>query len=154
MNNINEKLYEKSSHLSVLYVEDDKTVQETIKEVLEDLFERVDIAYNGKEGLEKYINYQKTNNKFYDLVITDINMPQMNGVKMIEKIRPLNETQEFIVISAHNESNYLMDLIELNINSFILKPIQSKTLLNKLYAVANKLCNEKSKKEYLIKQNK
>ncbi len=154
MVNIYERLYEKSSKLSVLYVEDDRLVQASTQELLNDFFERVDTAYNGLEGLERYNEYKEKTGNFYDLVITDINMPQMNGVEMIEKMKPINEKQEFIVISAHNESNYLMDLIELNVNSFVLKPIQSNSLINKLYAIANKLCIEKNKEQYLIKQNK
>lgn len=149
MQNIYEKVYSKTSILNVLYIEDDEFVQQNTKELLEDLFGKVEIASNGHEGLEKYLQY-----KDFDIVITDINMPHMNGIEMIKKIKAIKDTQEFIVISAHNESNYLIDLIELNVNSFVLKPIQREAFMDKLYTLSTKICNDKCKDEYLIRQHK
>lgn len=123
------KLHEYSSLLNVLYVEDDNTLREDIFCLLSPLFKSVDLAVDGEDGLDKY------NDTVYDLIITDINMPKMNGIEMIKNIREINPEQKIISITAHNEENILISIIKAGVNSFILKPIVKDDLVNTLYPV-------------------
>lgn len=118
-----------SLRLSVLYVEDNGSLQEETKKIFDPLFARVDLAQNGEEGLAKY------NHAHYDIIITDINMPVMNGIDMIERIREINPEQKIIAISAHDESSILINLMRKGVSSFILKPINLNELLTVLYPV-------------------
>ncbi|WP_415251309.1 response regulator transcription factor [Sulfurimonas sp.] len=122
-------LLEYSSNLNILYVEDDKMLMEETAFLLEAFFKNIDTAYDGLDGLNKY------NNSLYDIVITDINMPNMNGIEMISKIKEINPEQKIIAISAHNESDILINLIQSGVNSFVLKPIIQKEVINSLYPV-------------------
>lgn len=122
-------VYQFSNKLHVLYVEDDLKLRGETALLLEPFFEKLDVAVDGLEGLDKY------NRHFYDIVITDINMPRMNGIEMIRHMREINPDQKIIAISAHNESDILINLIRSGINSFILKPIMHQDLLNILYPV-------------------
>lgn len=118
-----------SSALHVLYVEDDARLRQETARLLEPFFEKLDVAVDGIDGLDKYNQY------YYDIIITDINMPRMNGIEMINQIRDINADQKIIAISAHNESEILINLIRSGISSFILKPIIHQDLLNILYPV-------------------
>lgn len=118
-----------SLRLRVLYVEDNGSLREETKKIFDPLFERVDLAQNGEEGLSKY------NHAHYDIIITDINMPVMNGIDMIERIREINPEQKIIAISAHDESSILINLMRKGVSSFILKPINLNELLTVLYPV-------------------
>ncbi|MGI5921319.1 MAG: HD domain-containing phosphohydrolase [Syntrophomonadaceae bacterium] len=111
------QLRENAKGISVLYVEDDDDLRLNTTRLLTNFFSDVDTARNGKEGLIKYYN------KNYDLVITDINMPLVDGVKMARQIRADNDKQIIIVISAHDEATYLLDLINMGVDSFVLKPL-------------------------------
>ncbi len=112
--------------ISVLYVEDDNDLRQNTARLLSTLFSSVTTAEEGQDGLEKY---RQSN---YDLVLTDINMPGMNGVKMAEQIKFLNPGQVIIVISAHDEAGYLLDLINLGVDYFILKPLDLNQFLTVL----------------------
>ncbi len=109
--------------VSILYVEDDFELRENTIRLLSNFFTAIDYAANGQEGLDKY------KSKSYDLVITDINMPVMNGVKMVREIKTINNKQLISVISAHDEANYLLELINLGVDSFVLKPVDIELLL-------------------------
>jgi DNA-binding response OmpR family regulator len=142
--NVN-KLLPLSKELTILYVEDDHQFHEETSEILEDLFKTTDTAYDGIEALDKYKNHYTKTNKYYDLIITDINMPHMDGIALTKKIYAINKDQHIIIVSAHNESHYLMDLVNLGVDHFLLKPFTHHELLEVLY---NSL--KKSQPEYII----
>lgn len=123
------KLQKFSLRLTILYVEDNDSLRKETAGVFNSFFKRVDLAANGKEGLEKY------NNTPYDIVITDINMPIMNGIDMIERIREINPEQKIIAISAHDETAILLNIIRKGVSSFILKPINLNDMISVLYPV-------------------
>ena len=119
-----------TSHLKILYVEDDDKLREETVFLFEAFFQEIDTAIDGLDGLKKY------NDKLYDIVLTDINMPNMNGVEMISKIKEINAEQKIIAISAHNETDILLQLVKYGVSSFILKPIIQTEAINALYPVS------------------
>jgi len=139
-----DKIYQYSSGLTVLYVEDDLSIQEETIDILEMFFHEIDIASNGAEG---YALYSKDPSR-YDLVITDINMPVMDGTELIRKIHKIDMNQMIIVVSAYNESSRLIDLIQLGIYSFIMKPMEQEQLLIALYKSSRIVYNQKKMLQY------
>jgi len=123
------KLKEYAANCGVLYVEDDELIRSQTVDFLSRFFPVLDIASNGLEGLEKY------NSSRHHIVITDINMPKMNGIEMIEAIRKANEEQMILVTSAYNDSENLMQLINLGIHRFVLKPFNFKQFIIMLYYI-------------------
>lgn len=111
-------------NITLLYVEDDEMVREQIKPILERLFKYAFIGIDGVDGLEIY----KQNKDSIDIVVTDINMPNMNGLEMIAKINELNTSIPIIVTTAHTDSNFMLDAINLNVDKYMSKPIQIKDL--------------------------
>lgn len=116
-------LSEKCRNLRVLYVEDEPEVRNSFSELLRFYFDQVDIATNGREGIEKYQKYYEETGVHYDIVFTDIRMPEMDGIALIEAIQSLHERQLVVVTSAYNDSKYLLHLIDLEVAHYIVKPI-------------------------------
>lgn len=137
---------EAAEGLCILYVEDDRELRQNTTRLLASFFSKIDTAENGLEGLEKY------RENSYDLILTDINMPLMNGVKMAGQIKADNPRQVIIVISAHDEARYLLDLINLGVDYFVLKPLDIKqflTVLDKAIRVSKLVNMEKQYKKTL-----
>ncbi|MCD6174054.1 MAG: EAL domain-containing protein [Sulfurimonas sp.] len=145
------KLREFTKDMKVLYVEDDKLIRAEIQEYLERFFPVVDLADNGQEGLELYKKGD------YDLVLSDINMPKMNGIEMSKAILQKNPNQAIIINSAYNESKYLLELFNAGIEYYVLKPVNIKQLNKIIYKVAEANHNQKiaqTYKDLTINKNK
>lgn len=140
---------EYSKDLNVLYVEDDKELLHSTKEVLENYFQCVDSANDGQEGLETYKSYIDTNGQSYDLVITDINMPRMNGIEFTRNILMHNPQQPILIISAHDDSEYLLEAIDIGVSGFITKPINHQRLSKILYKTSMAISDHKYVERHL-----
>jgi len=125
--------------LSILFVEDHDELRENTTEILKNFFQEIDCASDGKIALEKYKEYHRENSKYYDLVLSDIQMPNLNGVELTSKLYELNPSQLLIILSAHDDTKYLMPLINLGIEQFIKKPIDYQELLRALQNSAKKI---------------
>jgi len=136
-------LYQISKDQDILFVEDDDTLRSQMKAMFGELFRSVDVAENGRVGLEKYTDEREQTKRSYDLVITDINMPEMNGIEMIHEIYKINPIQPIVVVSAHGESEYLLALLKIGIDSFLIKPIEHGELITTLYKVVKAITNER-----------
>lgn len=135
----------------VLLVEDEEDAREIVSHYLKNLFEAVDIASNGEEGLKMFSqNYEK--NIFYDVIITDIKMPVKDGLTMLEEITKIREEQKFIVVSAHKDEEYLFRSINLNVISYFVKPLVVDDLMEVLEKIVQNI--KSSKKENSIQINK
>lgn len=115
----------------VLLVEDEADAREVISHYLEQLFDVVDVASNGEEGVEKF-EQNAGNDLYYDVIITDIKMPQKDGLTMLEEITKTKEDQKFIIVSAHKDEEYLFRSINLNVISYFVKPLVIEELMELL----------------------
>ena len=122
-----------SKTLKVLYIEDNNDVRVSVTAMLKNLFNDITLGINGVDGLNKFQSFK------YDLIITDINMPKMNGIEMLKLIREINIDTPCIIISAYTESNYLLDAIKLGSDGFILKPINTKQFMHTISKTLHKL---------------
>ena len=142
-----QEVYKYTQGLNVLYVEDDIDLLEETADALEDFFVNVDTARHGKEALEMYIA-NKTKGYYYDLVITDLNMPIMDGLSLIKELHDINKHQPIIVISAYNESSRLITLIQSGISNFIMKPIVPQQLMSMLLQTCKIIAEHKELTKY------
>ncbi|WP_373034567.1 EAL domain-containing protein [Sulfurimonas sp.] len=131
------KLKEYTKDMHLLYVEDDALIQKEMNEFLKRFFPVVDLAHDGKEGLELY------KKGTYDLVISDINMPNMNGIEMTKAILEKTPNQSIIINSAYSESEYLLELINTGIEYYVLKPVDIKQLMKVIFRFAEAKHNER-----------
>jgi DNA-binding response OmpR family regulator len=127
-----------TKNLNILFVEDDTDFRKEFSELLLDIFPKVTTAVDGLDALNKYKEFYENTNKYYDLIISDIKMPNYDGVELIDAIYKIKEDQLVIILSARNEFNYLLPLVNLGIHQFFTKPIDYSTFLEDIY----KLCNQ------------
>jgi len=110
----------------ILYVEDEKNIRHEMSEILSLDYENIIIAENGQDGLKMY---QKHNP---DLVITDVQMPYMNGIDMSKAILEINKDAKIIVITAFNEDSYVSKAKEAGIKNYINKPVNINDLFSSI----------------------
>lgn len=122
--------------MKILYVEDDQVIRESIVKFLERRFKHVYSAENGLEGLKLFEHHSP------DIIITDIQMPVMNGLEMVKKIKESAPSLPIVVMSAYSESSYLLSAIEIGIDHYILKPVDKKRLVSVLDDLAAIKLNE------------
>ncbi len=122
-----------TSNLTVLFVEDDDDLRRATAKTFNKLFKRVDLAVDGKNGLDSYNNYFLDNNVSYDIVISDIQMPNMDGIEMSRSIIKINKDQKIIIISAYSDKDYLIDLINIGVEGFMQKPLSPTQISEILY---------------------
>ncbi len=121
-----------TNNLKILYVEDNKESREQTLKMLKNYFLYIDVAVDGADGLECYNNYFIDTNNYYDLIITDISMPNINGIEMSKAIYKINKEQKIIVISAYSDKKYLVDLINIGVEGFLQKPLSFEQISDAL----------------------
>lgn len=114
--------------ISVLYVEDENDVREFTSKLLSSLLKKVYTAQNGLEGLEIF----EENKENIDLIISDINMPKMNGLEMCENIRKINNEIPLVITSTHNDTSFLKKAIDVGVNTYAMKPIDLYQLIESI----------------------
>ncbi|MGE5503285.1 MAG: HD-GYP domain-containing protein [Actinomycetota bacterium] len=110
--------------LRVLYVEDDADVRDELARFLRRRFAQVDQAENGAVGLVAF------EAGHYDVVVTDIKMPEMDGLEMAKRIKAHAEDIPVIVVTAYNETDYFMRAIEIGVDRYVKKPVDPHRLLD------------------------
>ena len=109
--------------LSVLYVEDEEDARDQFTEFLRRIVGTLHVAVNGAEGLEAFVRYRP------QIVITDIQMPGMDGLSMSEKIHEIDPNVPVIVITAFEPMDYLVRAALIGIEKYVTKPVESEHLL-------------------------
>ncbi|MCK5169307.1 MAG: sigma-54-dependent Fis family transcriptional regulator, partial [Bacteroidales bacterium] len=107
----------------ILVIDDEKSIRDTLKEILEYEDHQVDIAADGEEGLEQF-----KNNK-YDIVLLDIKMPKKDGIEVLEDIFGVATDVPVIMISGHGNIDTAVESIKKGAYDFIEKPLDLNRLL-------------------------
>jgi len=141
-------LRKECSNFRLLYVEDHDELRESMGRIFENIFESVEFGIDGADGFEKY-KKSLDENKPYDLVISDIEMPTMNGLEMCSKIREELSEQKFIFLTAYGDSNYLLKGIELGVDGFLIKPLKTEQMHDTLTKVCKSLSAQRAIETYI-----
>ena len=140
-----EELKKEAHNIKVLFVEDDSDFTKVMEDLLKKFFKNVVFAKDGEDGLKKYREGGP-----FEIVLSDITMPVMDGLEMSENIKKENPEQHIMIISAHSDANKLIKAIDIGVDSFILKPVDSFVLLERLLGICkavNGLLREQREKE-------
>jgi two-component system response regulator AtoC len=114
----------KEKNIKVLVVDDEELIRWSLGKFLETAGFTVDIAMNGKEALQRIEEHR------YDVIVTDLNMPEVSGMEMLEKISDKGCFSPVIVISSHVSENLMNDSSCNNIFRYIIKPFKMEDVLN------------------------
>ena len=117
--------------LTVLYVEDDADTSGPFAEFLQRPVGTLIVAADGAEGFDAFLEHSP------DIVITDIRMPVMDGLAMAAKIREVNQTVPIIVVTAFEQTDYLLRAVDIGIDRYVTKPVNSELLLQALVKTAH-----------------
>jgi len=112
-------------NITILYAEDEKDLREVTHQILKGFTKKQYVAQNGQEGLELFRKYEKE----IDLIITDVNMPILNGLDMVKEIKKININIPIIVATAFSNKEYLLEAIDIGVDKYVLKPIDIAKLL-------------------------
>ncbi len=139
----------------VLLVEDEADAREILGFYLNTIFEDVVIAMDGQEALDIF-HKELENGKKFDLILTDIKMPRMDGMEMIEKMLSLVENQKFIIVSAYKDEDKLLKSINFRVLGYFIKPINVDNMMEILKKAKLEVIKEKkdTQNQKLIKINK
>jgi len=112
-------------NITILYAEDEKDLREVTHQILKGFTKKQYVAKNGQEGLELFKEHENE----IDLIITDVNMPLLNGLEMVKEIKKINLNIPIIVATAFSNKEYLLEAIDIGIDKYVLKPIDISKLL-------------------------
>jgi EAL domain-containing protein (putative c-di-GMP-specific phosphodiesterase class I)/response regulator of citrate/malate metabolism len=140
MLNIQKELVNVAHGISLLYAEDETETRELYESIFKLFFKDVKSAENGVLALE---HYKKSG---CDLLITDLTMPKMDGIDLIDAILKINPQQHIIVMTAHNTAENLKNSIDFQVDGILLKPVNKDKLFSMLYKVSNMIAFEKKSK--------
>ncbi|WP_122893771.1 response regulator transcription factor [Arcobacter peruensis] len=127
-----------NSKIKVLYVEDDEIARENGIEYLENYFEYIYEASDALSALKLYEKHQP------HLIITDIQMPKLNGLEFIQRIREKDKKVQVIVISAFSHKDYLFKAIELQLVKYLIKPLKEHEFEEALNLCIESINNDSS----------
>jgi len=126
MYKIKELIYN-SIDLTLLYVEDDENTRDSTLFFLSEIFPNIIVAVDGQQGYEKF----KEND--IDLIISDISMPNMDGLVMANKIKEISRDTPIFIFSAFRDTDFFMDAFKIGIDGYLLKPIDTTQFVNIVY---------------------
>lgn len=135
-------LKELASPLSVLYVEDNEDLRNAFTDYIKMFFTQVTVCKNGLEGLKAYQEYPR------DIVITDINMPEIDGLSMAKEIKKLKEDQHIIIVSAYKNLDNYIEAIKIGVDGYILKPVEYDQVNSILFKLVLQLHYANENEEY------
>lgn len=135
-----------------MLAEDEEVAREILSFYLATIFDEVVVVKDGQEGLETYTKNLKQNIPF-DLIITDIKMPHLDGLKMLECIHNLNPKQKFIIVSAYKDEENLLKSIELQVLGYFVKPLNVDNVMHMLKKAKEEVLQDRKKEIKKIQIN-
>lgn len=127
--------------IKLLYVEDETIIREQLSQLLGRIVKDVVSACDGEEGLRLFKEYAP------EMVVTDINMPRLNGLDMAKEIRKLDKNIPIVITTAHSESEFLLEAIEIGVSDFLLKPVDIDNLVKVIEKKSHDIILEKELKK-------
>lgn len=118
---------------TILYVEDELSIQKNLMEYLTSYFKEVFVASDGEEGLEKYFLHAP------DALLLDINLPNMDGLTLAKTIRKVDKNVSIIMLTAFTDQDKLLQATELKLLKYLVKPIDLILLKETLDLLAKEL---------------
>ncbi len=125
-------------NIKILYVEDDEIARENGIEYLENFFEQIYEASDALIALKLYEKHKP------DIIITDIQMPKLNGLEFVKRIRQKDKNTQIIIITAFCDKDYLLKAIELGLVKYLVKPVKEKEFEEALFLCVDSLENNQS----------
>ena len=123
-----------------LYVEDDELIRKGYINYFKTIFENVYESIDGEDAYNLFQEYRP------DIILCDINLPKLNGLELIEKIRKVDKDVKIIILTAHADKTKLLQAIPLNLINYLVKPVKKRDLDDVIFEITSDLeLNDKDK---------
>ena len=122
------------STLTILYAEDDEAINQEMSSQLSKVFKKV---ISTKDGVEAFEEFKKNKNEI-NLVLSDINMPKMNGLELLKEIKNTGYDIPIVFITAHTEESFLIEALKLKVNDYLTKPTGIVDIVTKIEKISLK----------------
>ena len=132
--------------LTILIVDDDKTTSSILKHMLSPYADSILNAKDGVEGLQFYHTYHP------DIILSDVNMPRMNGLEMVENIRAVDEEVKIAIFTDFEKRDILLKAIQLGVNQFLSKPFDQKSFSKIIQTLCTDVLERRHTKQELQRQ--
>jgi diguanylate cyclase (GGDEF)-like protein len=142
------ELLDYARHLTLLYVEDNLDAQTMMLMILQEYFDEIIVADDGLDGLEKFKSHR------VDIVITDISMPNLDGLAMVEEIKKHKGDMPILVFSAYNDTKYLHHAITLGVDGYLFKPYDAEQFEQVLLKTVKQIKLHRENREYKLRLEK
>jgi len=133
--------YCKASDIVVLYAEDDPLIRDIVSDSLIGYVDNFYVSDDGKKAYELFLEHKP------DILITDLLMPELNGLSLIEKVKKNHPETKVVVLSAFDDSEKLLECIELGVDKFFKKPLELSLLQNYILGLCENVERDKKLKE-------
>ena len=132
--------------LKILIVDDEKITTNILSRMLEDEAHEVHTYHSGMEGLQAF------SEESFDIVLSDINMPGMNGLEMIKEIRKIDKNVKIAIFTNFDNKQYMLDAIEYGVNQFFSKPFKREHFLEVISNLSNEILTKRKTEFELYRQ--
>jgi len=130
------------NHCTLLYVEDNAGLRAKAATLFQKIFPTVYEAQDGQVALELFHKHTP------DFVITDIQMPHLNGIELSKEIKKIKPKTKLLITTAFDDKEYLLQSIELKVDGYLIKPMQINKITELLYKIAKEVHEEQQKQIY------
>lgn len=120
-------------NLTILYVEDEETIIEKYAYFLEECCQTLHLARDGEEAYGLYKEHKP------QLIVMDLQIPKLNGMGLAKKIREEDDEVQLIALTAYSDREILLDIVDLNFSSYLIKPVGRGDLTKALLKVSQKI---------------
>ncbi|WP_345977206.1 diguanylate cyclase [Sulfurimonas sp. HSL3-7] len=134
------------NNLRILIVDDDKITTDILSSMLNDESREIVICHGAKEALAAF------QTSSFDIILSDINMPEMNGLEMIREIRKSNKSVKIAIFTNFDNKQYMLDAITFGVNQFFSKPFQKEHLLNVIDNLTREIVDKRKTEAALNRQ--
>ncbi len=122
-----------ANDITILYIEDEEEVRDEIASLLKVIFSKVYVANNGQAGVKAYQKFLP------DIILSDIQMPVMSGIEMAKQIRNINEDIPIVFITAFNQTEMLMDAIDIGVDKYLIKPLKQNEFQKTFFKIVTNI---------------
>ncbi len=129
------------TNVSILLVEDDKISRVLYGKFLTNITDNIFVAENGREGIAAFKKHRP------DIIVSDIKMPEMDGIEMIREVRKLDDKVKIVLVSGHQETDYFIQSIKMGIAGYLLKPVDQKQFKKIISDLVNNILLDRKIKE-------
>lgn len=142
MSEMAKRLKTLSKSMTLMLVDDEEVTRELGEQMLAKYFRSITTAEHALDALSKY------KEGVFDLIITDIRMPKMDGIQLSKEIKNRNPDQMILIFSAYSEIDYLIELMNAGVDGFLLKPMMGEGFLKNIHKACKHIHNRKMKQEF------